>query len=330
MRFYTSMFAAAQRASMTLKGPAMARSYSAYAGASAGRSSILKFASFALPAAAAGAAYYQYASPVQNDSSSTEPKKFALDPSQFIDFKLLEVEEINHNTKLFRFELPEGETLGMSVASCVITKVPKAGGKGVIIRPYTPTSDDDTVGHFDMIIKKYPNGPMSEHIHNMKPGDTLAVKGPFPKYTYKPNTLSHIGMIAGGTGITPMLQVIRKVFKNPEDKTKITLVFANVNEDDILLRDELDKLAMEHPEQFKLYYTLDNAPKGWTQGQGRVNAEVVKDFMPKPAEDTMVFVCGPDPMVASLSGAKNPDKSQGALGGILKELGYTESNVYKF
>ncbi|KAK9760701.1 hypothetical protein K7432_014993, partial [Basidiobolus ranarum] len=212
MRFHTTMFAAAQRASMSLKGPSMTRPLSTYAGSAAGRSSLMKFASFALPATVAGAMYYQYTSPVQNDSASAEAKKTSLDPKQFIDFKLREVEEINYNTKLFRFELPEGETLGMTVASCVITKIPKADGKGVVIRPYTPTSDDDTVGHFDMIIKKYPNGPMSEHIHNMKPGDTLAVKGPFPKYTYKPNTLNHIGMIAGGTGITPMLQVIRKVF----------------------------------------------------------------------------------------------------------------------
>jgi hypothetical protein len=41
----------------------------------------------------------------------------------------------------------------------------------------------------------------------LQPGDTLAMKGPFPKYPYKPNMKTQIGMVAGGSGITPMLQV---------------------------------------------------------------------------------------------------------------------------
>ena len=38
-----------------------------------------------------------------------------------------------------------------------------------------------------------------------------------------------IGLIAGGTGITPMYQLIKAIFKNPNDKTKVTLVFGNVS-----------------------------------------------------------------------------------------------------
>ena len=52
--------------------------------------------------------------------------------------------------------------------------------------------------------------------------------------------------IAGGSGLTPMLQVAQEVTRNPEDKTEVTLVFANVSEDDILLRKELDDMAKKH------------------------------------------------------------------------------------
>jgi cytochrome-b5 reductase len=48
---------------------------------------------------------------------------------------------------------------------------------------------------------------MSKHLGELKVGDTLDFKGPLPKYPYKANTKKHVGMIAGGTGITPMLQV---------------------------------------------------------------------------------------------------------------------------
>ena len=52
-------------------------------------------------------------------------------------------------------------------------------------------------------------------------------------------------MIAGGTGITPMLQVIRAILKNPRDTTKLYLIFANQTEEDILLRQELESLQSD-------------------------------------------------------------------------------------
>jgi len=52
----------------------------------------------------------------------------------------------------------------------------------------------------------YPTGVMSKHMGELKVGDTLDIKGPFPKIPYKPNMKKTIGMVAGGTGITPMLQ----------------------------------------------------------------------------------------------------------------------------
>ena len=92
---------------------------------------------------------------------------------------------------------------------------------------------------------------MSKHFAGMKVGDTLECKGPIVKLEYKPNMKASIGMVAGGTGITPMLQVIEEVLRNPADKTKLSLVFGNVTQDDILLKSRIDALAAKHPNQFK-------------------------------------------------------------------------------
>lgn len=59
--------------------------------------------------------------------------------------------------------------------------------KKPVIRPYTPISDVDQKGTVDFIIKKYPDGPMSEHMHNLEPGQRLDIKGPIPKYQWSPN-----------------------------------------------------------------------------------------------------------------------------------------------
>ncbi len=63
------------------------------------------------------------------------------------------------------------------------------------------------------------------------------------------------------TGITPMLQIIKSILKDPNDKTKVSLLFANQSEEDILLRSELELLAKRH-DNFSLWYTLDRPSEG--------------------------------------------------------------------
>ncbi|CAM9542702.1 unnamed protein product [Sphacelaria rigidula] len=223
----------------------------------------------------------------------------------------------------------EDDVMGMHTASCIVIK-----GKGkdgsVAVRPYTPTTTNDTKGHFDLVIKVYPDGNVSSHMFSLNVGDKIEVKGPFPKFDYKPNVKKEIGMIAGGTGITPMLQVLQEILYNPEDKTKVTLVFANQTPSDIMLKDEIDKLEAEH-DNLSVVYLVDKDPDGkWTGATGYVNPALVEKYMPKPTTDGIVFICGPPGMMNAVSGPKNEDKTQGEVGGILKDMGYTEEMVYKF
>lgn len=73
--------------------------------------------------------------------------------------------------------------------AAVITKYKGPEMKKPVIRPYTPISDVDQKGTVDFIIKKYPDGPMSEHMHNLEPGQRLDIKGPIPKFQWSPNKL---------------------------------------------------------------------------------------------------------------------------------------------
>ncbi|KAI9009008.1 hypothetical protein CLU79DRAFT_775644 [Phycomyces nitens] len=293
---------------------------------------------------AAGGIYYNQnkatlktSAPVKAVEKVKEVSEPAFNAKEFLSLKLESVEKINHNTSLFRFTLPKADQrAGLHVASCVITRYPitkKDGSPGYIIRPYTPTSPEEAEGHVDLIVKSYPDGKMSKHIHDLKIGDTLDIKGPIPKYNWDGSSIQNVGMIAGGTGITPMLQIIRKVFndKSTDEKTKVTLVFANQTEEDILLKDELDKYAAQYPDRFKVVYVLDKPQKTWEGVKGFVTPDLIKEHLPTPeTESSIVFVCGPDPMVAALAGPKAKDKSQGEVSGVLKALGYGSENVYKF
>jgi len=239
----------------------------------------------------------------------------ALNSKEYRQFKLRSRTEINHNTRLFRFDLPHADdVLGLPIGQHLSLKAIVDGKE--IFRSYTPVSSDDDLGYFDLLIKVYEKGLMSKYIDNLKVGDLLDVRGPKGLFVYRANMLRAIGMIAGGTGITPMLQVIRAIVKNPDDKTQVNLIFANVNDNDILLREELDGLAAKHS-NFKIYYVLNNPPEGWTGGVGFVSQEMCEQNLPKPSPDIKVVMCGPGPM-------------NKAMLGHLQSIGYPEEQTFTF
>lgn len=242
------------------------------------------------------------------------------------------IEEINHNTKRFRFKLPEDDAVsGLKVASALLTKYKGPEMEKPAVRPYTPVSDEDERGYLDLIVKKYPGGPMSEHFHDMAVGQSLDFKGPIAKYAWETNKHNHIALIAGGTGITPMYQLCRAIFKNPADNTKVTLVFGNVKEEDILLKHEFETLEKDFPQRFRAFYTLDQPPESWQQGGGHITKELLKTVLPNPKDENVhVFVCGPPGLYKAISGTKKSPADQGELDGYLKELGYSKDQVYKF
>ena len=128
-----------------------------------------------------------------------------------------------------------------------------------------------------------------------------------------------------------MYQLARAIFKNPTDKTKVTLVFGNITEDDILLKREFEDLENTYPQRFRAFYLLDKPPEGWTQGKGFITKDLLKTALPEPKEENVkIFVCGPPGLYKAVSGAKKSPSDQGELIGYLKELGYEKEQVYKF
>ncbi|ERN04504.1 NADH-cytochrome b5 reductase-like protein isoform X1 [Amborella trichopoda] len=271
---------------------------------------------------------------VQLDSQPEDSARSgALNPEKWIQFKLLEKAKVSPNTHLFRFSFDHSLSLGLRVASCILTRAPfgkdSEGKTKYVIRPYTPISDPDSKGYFDLMVKVYPEGKMSQYLASLKPGDVVEVKGPIEKLRYHPNMKKRIGMIAGGTGITPMLQVIEAILKNPDDNTQISLLYANISPDDILLKEKLDMLSANHP-NLKIFYTVDKPSQNWRGGAGYISNDMIIKGLPVPSDDTLILVCGPPGMMKHISGDKAKDRSQGELSGLLKEVGYTEEMVYKF
>ncbi|KAK7576282.1 hypothetical protein V9T40_012568 [Parthenolecanium corni] len=264
------------------------------------------------------------------------------DPDVKIPLALMEKEIINHDTRRFRFKLPsENHILGLPIGKHLHLSA-KINDE-LVSRAYTPVSSDDDLGYVDLVIKvyfkdtnpKFPEGgKMSQYLENMKIGESIDFRGPAGRLEYigdgsfliRPSrqeppvktTVKKLSMIAGGSGIAPILQIIRHISKNPKDETKLSLLFANQTEEDILLRDELEQVAKEHPDQFKFWYTVDRPTESWKYSSGFVSAEMIADHLYGPSEDTLVLMCGPKPMI------------QFACNPALEKLGYDPKLRFKY
>lgn len=227
----------------------------------------------------------------------------------------MEKESLSHDVRRFRFALPDpSDVLGLPTGQHMFVSTKKDGK--LLSRPYTPVSSNDDRGFVDFIIKIYSpdpprfpdGGALSQHLDGLSLGDTMDFRGPIGKLEYKGKGVfqvgdgtvkktTHIGLIAGGTGITPILQVVRAIIKDPSDTTKMSLIFANKTEDDIFLRKELEEIA-ESCSNFKLWYTVDTAPAGWKYGQGFIDYNMISENMPVDMpNDSVVLCCGPKPMI---------------------------------
>ncbi len=115
-------------------------------------------------------------------------------------------------------------------------------------------------------------------------------------------TARRFGMIAGGTGITPMLQIMNAVLRDePNSSVTVSLLYANQTEDDILVRKELEDAVSRFRGRFRLHYTVDRPPEegGWIYSTGFITKEMIMDHLPGPEDDgsTQILMCGPPPMV---------------------------------
>lgn len=134
------------------------------------------------------------------------------------------------------------------------------------------------------------------------------MKGPIGKFEYrgkgaclingKPRHVKRFFMICGGSGITPIFQVLRAVMQDKQDPTTCVLLNGNRLVEDILCKDDLDVFATDNVDRFTLLYSLTKGPKEWTGLRGRIGAPLIKEHCVRGVEDgeNLVLVCGPEPL----------------------------------
>ncbi|XP_060525609.1 NADH-cytochrome b5 reductase 3 isoform X2 [Cylas formicarius] len=265
--------------------------------------------------------YRLYSSKSEKKGKGKAKKVLLEDPQAKYKIPLVAKTVISHDTRNFRFGLPSKEhVLGLPVGQHV--QLSARVGDDLVIRSYTPVSSDDDHGYVDFVIKvyfknvhpKFPDGGvLTQYIESLKIGDTIDIRGPSGRIQYvAPGTFSikkmrkdpptivkvgRVNLIAGGVGITPILQLIRQIAKDDRDVTEAAILFANQTEQDILLREELEEVRDRFPNQFKLWYTLDKPAEGWKYSSGFINEDMLREHLFPASDDTVTLMCGPPPMI---------------------------------
>ena len=272
-----------------------------------------------------------------------------------------------------------------------------------VSKSYSPISHPSAKGYFEVVVKSYPYRPgggvgsylcglevqVSEEGHSRSNSNSNSIGGILAKLKSPRmmhgspaviNRWKHIGLVAGGTGIAPLFQIARIALEEGTGtgsgtKTNaggvacesVHLLYVNRRREDILMKDEINRLAMEYPGRFFVTYSLTREGDGDGEEQdgdgddatcsdfvyqrGRGSAEMALGALPPPSNvgadadaRTMILVCGKDGFVKSWAGAvgRGPDvslpdgtsvqgkKIQGELAGWLAEAGYRASEVFKY
>ncbi|KAG2006713.1 acyl-CoA dehydrogenase [Coprinopsis cinerea AmutBmut pab1-1] len=277
----------------------------------------------------------------ESKPEASDPTIF-LHPKQWKAVRLVSTTTVSRDSKIFRFQLDtRDQTLGLPTGQHVYVrlkrKVERDGKKvadgELVQRAYTPLSRDVDKGFIDMLVKiyypcnEYPlGGRMTLGFAELEEGDVVDLKGPIGHFTWlgsarasihgKEHSVGQVGMVCAGSGITPILQVLRGIFEDSRDTTtKVWVLDVNRHFEDILCKAELDDLLEKYPDRLQLRYSLTGRPlpDGWSQSTGRITRDMLVKYLPEPSEDGIVCICGPPPMEQSVKDT-------------LREMGWCSTN----
>jgi uncharacterized protein len=162
----------------------------------------------------------------------------------------------------------------------------------------------------EVTVKHVEGGRFSTHVHrNLRAGDRLSVRGPSGAFHADP-AAHEVVLVAAGSGVTPMMSMIRTLLADARTSARIALLYSNRTKEEVIFADELLRLEKEHPERLSVTHVL-------TQERGRLDAAGVHRWITelRPSEDARYYLCGPEALMDTVQG-------------VLTELGVPDGRVH--
>jgi ring-1,2-phenylacetyl-CoA epoxidase subunit PaaE len=173
-------------------------------------------------------------------------------------------------------------------------------------RAYSLCSSPFTDGDLAVTVKRVDKGLMSNWLpDNLKAGSKIKVMEPMGQFTteFESANKRHLVMFAGGSGITPMMSIIKSTLTQ-EPNSICSLIYCNRDIDSIIFKEEFDKLQTTYEGRLHVIHILDNAPMNWQGYSGLLNHEMLKKLFERIPnwgdEKTTYLMCGPEGMMKNV------------------------------
>lgn len=197
-----------------------------------------------------------------------------------------------YNVRSFRF--PRPENLSYKPGQFLFVTLKSGGGKE--LSKHFSFSSSPTEGEHIEFTKKLLESEFSAALKSLKEGDWARIDAAYGKFTFE-GEHERIGLLGGGIGITPFMSICRYC-TDKRLNTKITLLYGNRTENDIVFRKEFETLQKQN-ENLKVVFILNEPSSEWKGGTGIINPEMLKKEIPDYKE-TIFYTCGPPPMVDAM------------------------------
>jgi len=168
-------------------------------------------------------------------------------------------------------------------------------------RSYSIASAPDSP-RIELTVERLDDGEVSPYLTDeLRPGDQIELRGPVGGYfVWEPSQGGPLLLVGGGSGVVPLMAMIR-LRARAHSRADTRLLFSSRSWDDVIYRDELKRLEGDG---LRVVHTLTRSqPRGWTGHSRRVDAEMLAEVGPSPAERPHVYVCGPTPFVEVVAGS---------------------------
>jgi ferredoxin-NADP reductase len=169
-------------------------------------------------------------------------------------------------------------------------------------RSYSIASPAGCAPHIELTVERIGDGEVSlfltEELHG---GDAIELRGPIGGYfTWDPATSSPLMLIAGGSGVVPLMSMLRTRYQRGS-KIPATLLYSSRSAEEIIYRDELDRLVANRDGFFLVHTLTRGAPAGWEGHTRRVDRAMLAECGFQPAKQPRIFVCGPTAFVETVA-----------------------------
>ena len=171
-------------------------------------------------------------------------------------------------------------------------------------RSYSIASAPETRGAIDLTIEEIHGGEVSPYFHNVvEPGDRIELRGPIGgPFTWEAGDGGPLLLVAGGSGVVPLMSIIRHKLASAPDVNAVLLYSARSMED-VIYREALAG-AVEAASSLSVMFTLTRRkPAGWGGYARRVDRAMLKEMLGMLGEPPLSYVCGPTPFVETVADA---------------------------